>query len=330
MKRWLPFALVPIVLLLLSVGVLAVRHAGGAGAEAVPGDSAACGAAQTDLDSRALIAALDASPLSDIAKASLAAKCYLVGIDVLRGGCGSGDLWVLRYLCYDPSRYPEHNGWYYVNYWYCDCDDPEGMGGDLDPDGWQSAYSFSHGSCSAQYRVDPITVVFWGATSAQQVEDHLADHTDWDEHTGNNQVWYTYGYCVNMDGHSNSEWDEGVIQGEQYHIRLWEGRGMDGDPDNCHFTHYVVGTPHHEVWDTPQGSCGSSYHSVYDNETHPDGGFNNARDNILDEWYPDHHYNWQWWGNNQLFRQSKGYGAGMGCWYARADGYVAKINIWHG
>jgi hypothetical protein len=38
----------------------------------------------------------------------------MVGITIFYGGCGSDDLYVLRYLCYDPAK-----GWYYVNYWYC-------------------------------------------------------------------------------------------------------------------------------------------------------------------------------------------------------------------
>src|SRR4030042_56111 len=256
MKRWLVPPLAGISLVLLTAAILALRPSGEAKGEPMPGEAALCPAVRTDLDGSALIASLDASPLSDMASAELSAKCYLVGIDRFEGGCGGWALYVLRYLCYNAAGRDCHGDgsssycrWYYVNYWYCDCDDPEGMGGDLHPDGWHSAHAFSHGSCSAQYRVDPITVVFWGATGAQQVEDHLADHTDWDEHTGNNQVWYTYGYCVNMDGHGNSEWDGGVIQGEQSHIRLWEGRGMDGDPDNCHFTHYVVGTP------PPQGGA---------------------------------------------------------------------------
>jgi hypothetical protein len=72
MKRWLLLALLPIALLVLAVGALAAKSSGGAQAGAAPGDSAACPAgAQSDLDRSALIASLDASPLSEMASAEL-------------------------------------------------------------------------------------------------------------------------------------------------------------------------------------------------------------------------------------------------------------------
>lgn len=40
--------------------------------------------------------------------------CYFAGITRFIHGCGSRDLYVLRYLCYTPER-----GWYYINYYYC-------------------------------------------------------------------------------------------------------------------------------------------------------------------------------------------------------------------
>jgi len=111
MKRWLLLSLIPIALLLLAAGVLALQSSGEAQAGAISGDSAACAAVHTD----ALVSSVDsAGPSLGSDEALLAAKCYMVGIDVLRGGCGSDDLWILRYLCYDPAK-----GWYYVNYWFC-------------------------------------------------------------------------------------------------------------------------------------------------------------------------------------------------------------------
>jgi len=111
MKRWLLLSLLPIALLLLAVGALAFQSSHEAGA--VAGDSATCAALHTDVDGGALVSSV-AGPSVSSSDALLAAKCYLVGIDRFIGGCGGDDLYVLRYLCYEPGR-----GWYYVNYWYC-------------------------------------------------------------------------------------------------------------------------------------------------------------------------------------------------------------------
>ena len=113
MKRWLLLSLLPITLLLLAAGALALQSSDEAQAGAISGDSVACSALHTDVDGGALVTSVDGPSLSS-SDALLAAKCYLVGIDVFPGGCGSRDLYVLRYLCYESGK-----GWYYVNYWYC-------------------------------------------------------------------------------------------------------------------------------------------------------------------------------------------------------------------
>jgi len=114
MKRWLLLSLLPIALLLLAVGALALQSSDEAQAGAIPGDSVACAAVHSDVDGGALVSSVDGPSLASSDDALLAARCYLVGIDVIRSGCGSDDLYILRYLCYDPAK-----GWYYVNYWYC-------------------------------------------------------------------------------------------------------------------------------------------------------------------------------------------------------------------
>jgi len=60
------------------------------------------------------VTSVDGTALASTDEALLSAKCYMVGIDIFPGGCGSDDLYVLRYLCYQAGR-----GWYYTNYWYC-------------------------------------------------------------------------------------------------------------------------------------------------------------------------------------------------------------------
>ena len=110
MKRWLLLVLLPIALLLLAVGALALQSSGEAQAGAISGDPIACSAT----DGGALVSSVDGVSLASSEDALLSAKCYLVGITIFPGGCGGDDLYVLRYLCYDPGR-----GWYYTNYWYC-------------------------------------------------------------------------------------------------------------------------------------------------------------------------------------------------------------------
>lgn len=114
MKRWLLLSLLPIALLLLAVGALALQSSDEAQAGVISGDSAACAAVHTDVDGGALVSSVDGATLSSSDEALLSAKCYMVGVSIFPGGCGSRDLYVLRYLCYDPAK-----GWYYVNYWYC-------------------------------------------------------------------------------------------------------------------------------------------------------------------------------------------------------------------
>jgi len=109
MKRWLLLSLLPIALLLLAVGALAFQSSGEAQAGAISGDPVACAA-----DDGALVTSVEGTSLVSTEDALLSAKCYMVGITIFEGGCGNEDLYVLRYLCYEPGR-----GWYYTNYWYC-------------------------------------------------------------------------------------------------------------------------------------------------------------------------------------------------------------------
>jgi hypothetical protein len=115
MKRRLLLSLVPIALLLLAAGVLAPQSSGEAQGGAVRGDSAGCAAAHTNVDGGALVSSVDsAGPSLASDQALLAAQCYFAGITRFPYRCGGDDLYVLRYLCYDPAK-----GWFYVNYAYC-------------------------------------------------------------------------------------------------------------------------------------------------------------------------------------------------------------------
>jgi hypothetical protein len=110
MKRWLLLSLLlPIALVLVAVGVLAFQSSDQAQAGAISGDPVACAA-----EDGSLVTSVDGTSLASTENALASAKCYLVGVTIFDGGCGSDDLYVLRYLCYEVGR-----GWYYTNYWYC-------------------------------------------------------------------------------------------------------------------------------------------------------------------------------------------------------------------
>ncbi|MDP2948861.1 MAG: hypothetical protein Q8P22_04920 [Chloroflexota bacterium] len=118
MKRWrirLLFFLAPIALLLIAGGALLLQPSGQAQAAVGTGDSISCSAASAPVD--ALVVAPDSAGTSlgsTTDSPALSATCYFVGITKFNGACGNQDLYVLRYLCYSPTK-----GWYYVNYAYC-------------------------------------------------------------------------------------------------------------------------------------------------------------------------------------------------------------------
>ena len=80
-------------------------------AGAVSGDPVACAAQDAG---GALVTSVDGTSLTSSDNAALAASCYFVAMPVFEGGCGSQDLWIMRYLCYTKQK-----GWYYVNYFFC-------------------------------------------------------------------------------------------------------------------------------------------------------------------------------------------------------------------
>jgi hypothetical protein len=95
-------------------GALLLQSSDQAEAGVISGDSLSCSAVSAPGD--ALVAASDSTgtALTTTDTAALSAQCYFAGITRFPDGCGTRDLYVLRYLCYDPAK-----GWYYVNYMYC-------------------------------------------------------------------------------------------------------------------------------------------------------------------------------------------------------------------
>ena len=117
MKRWRnPFLLLVAVITLLAIagGALLLQPSGQAEAGIISGDSLSCSA--VDASGDALVVAPDSAgtSLTTTDTAALSATCYFAGITRFPNACGSNDLYVLRYLCYDRAK-----GWFYVNYAYC-------------------------------------------------------------------------------------------------------------------------------------------------------------------------------------------------------------------
>jgi preprotein translocase subunit SecG len=117
MRRWrTPLLLLVAAITLLAIvgGTLLLQPSGQAEAGIISGDSLSCSASGGSGD--ALVVAPDSTgtSLATTDTTALSATCYFAGITRFPGGCGGQDLYVLRYLCYDPAR-----GWFYVNYAYC-------------------------------------------------------------------------------------------------------------------------------------------------------------------------------------------------------------------
>lgn len=118
MKTWrktrLLIFLAPIAFVLIAAGVLLAQPSGSAQAGVMSGDSVSCGDVSAPVDALVLTSNSAETSLGATSDPALSATCYFVGISIFRNGCGGDDLWVLRYLCYDPGK-----GWYYVNYMFC-------------------------------------------------------------------------------------------------------------------------------------------------------------------------------------------------------------------
>ena len=117
MRKWRnPLLLLVAVITLLAIagGALLLQSADEAEARIVSGDSLSCSAVGASGD--ALVVSPDSAgtSLTTTDTAALSAQCYFAGITRFPNGCGSRDLYVLRYLCYTPAK-----GWHYVNYAYC-------------------------------------------------------------------------------------------------------------------------------------------------------------------------------------------------------------------
>jgi hypothetical protein len=117
MRKWrnpLLLLVAAITFLAIAGGALLLQSADQAEAGIVSGDSLSCSA--VDASGDALVVAPDSAgtSLTTTDTPALAAQCYFAGITRFPNGCGSQDLYVLRYLCYTPER-----GWHYVNYLYC-------------------------------------------------------------------------------------------------------------------------------------------------------------------------------------------------------------------
>jgi hypothetical protein len=215
-----------------------------------------------------------------------------------------------------------------VNYLYC----MPVSKGELNPQQISGHYSYEGGSsCSSEEDwVDPVTVVFYGGYYGDytDVQEHACDHGSWCFNSGGTQRFWSYG-CWDQDANANSARPALT----QYHMRILTGRYWDGtyacDPTWGMFN---LATPHHEYWTVPQPGCGSSWHSVDDNELDWPGGFVRAREDIVDNWVRNGPHIWggyQYWGNTHKMTQSAGKGLLGGCWQAWNDGWVAFISLEH-
>lgn len=117
MKIWrMPLLLLVAAIAFLAIagGALLLQSSDEAEAGIIPADSLSCSALGASAD--ALVVASDSTgtSLTTTDAPALSARCYFAGITRFPNACGGDDLYVLRYLCYDPAK-----GWFYANYLYC-------------------------------------------------------------------------------------------------------------------------------------------------------------------------------------------------------------------
>jgi hypothetical protein len=117
MRKWrnpLLLLVAAITLLAIAGGAFLLQPADEATAGVVSGDSLSCSAVTASDDALIVSADSAGTSLTTTDTAALSAQCYFAGITRFIDGCGSRDLYVLRYLCYTAEK-----GWHYVNYAYC-------------------------------------------------------------------------------------------------------------------------------------------------------------------------------------------------------------------
>ncbi|KPK21938.1 MAG: hypothetical protein AMJ76_01375 [Dehalococcoidia bacterium SM23_28_1] len=114
LPKLLPLVIAATVLVAIAGGALLLQSSDNAEARAISSDSLSCSAAGAPADALVIASDSAGTSLTTTDTATASATCYFAGITIFPNGCGNQDLYVLRYLCYTPSR-----GWHYVNYAYC-------------------------------------------------------------------------------------------------------------------------------------------------------------------------------------------------------------------
>jgi len=163
---------------------------------------------------------------------------------------------------------------------------------------------------------DPINVVFYDEADKPSLDYYFYLYNHWADNGGTTQYFKTHGLCHVMDGQPSSR-GAGY---SRYHARYARGRtssgGVDGDPS---FGDYSLAAAHYENYDVG-GGCGLGNHWV------PEGGFNDGRDNVIENWVtspsPGHTlWGYEYWGNTLGRTKCNGT-------VARSDGRVAFIRAY--
>ena len=160
-------------------------------------------------------------------------------------------------------------------------------------------YSHSGSGCSSG--VDPITLVFYGASADQShARSVLQERMGWSGDRRATQYATSHGECTRMDGESYS----GCGICVRHHVRLNETQHQDAEGRSA-----TVGTPHYDEL----AFCGVL-------PRHVASSFNYTRNLVagrMSTWYG---VSWQYWGNTQVMYQCDGRGVA-------ADGTVAWVNL---
>jgi len=179
-------------------------------------------------------------------------------------------------------------------------------------------YTFASSDCQEddQHAEDPINVVFFDDAAAVNLDYYFDLYHGWGDNGGETQYFKMWSNCYEMDGQPSSNRGHR----DRYHARYHRGLDAIGEvEDDPTWGDYSVAAAHFEDWIVGDG-CGLGNHAV------PDDGFNQGRDNVIQNWViePDPgHTLWGYedWGNTRGRIQCNGE-------VAASDGYVAFIQVY--
>ena len=138
-------------------------------------------------------------------------------------------------------------------------------------------YTFASSDCQEddQDAEDPINVVFFDDAAAVNLDYYFDLYHGWGDNGGETQYFKIWSNCYEMDGQPSSNWGPR----DRYHARYHRGLDAIGEvEDDLTWGDYSVAAAHFEDWIVGDGCGFPGNHAV------PEDGFNQGRDNVIENW----------------------------------------------